>query len=174
MLTSSSQTIHAIAKSEKYILDSAAEYGNKASNLESDLSESGVYEGNSYRVTCFFFFFNNYDHVCLCLCFFVWFLTLYKPSIHVDVSWYLQRKEWCLEVAKKYADMRHVSLDQVFVFFLFHFFLTFFAYTEKSLTELFDFHHWSSWLTWIFSERERLKQMRKKLSPPRKPLCCFF
>nr|VDD15582.1 unnamed protein product [Brassica oleracea] len=62
-------TIHAIAKSEKYILDSAAEYGNKASNLESDLSES-------------------------------------------DVSWYLQRKEWCLEVAKKYADMRHVSLDQ--------------------------------------------------------------
>ncbi|KAG2258435.1 hypothetical protein Bca52824_077729 [Brassica carinata] len=54
--------VHNIAESEKYFLDSAAEYGNKASNLDSS-DESGV-------------------------------------------SWYLQ----CQEAAKKYANMRHVSL----------------------------------------------------------------
>lgn len=97
----SPQVVHNIAESEKYFLDSAAEYGNKASNLDSS-DESGVYEG---EVTCLIFFFNNYDHVCL-----FDFLTLYKlTSVYVGVSWCLQ----CQEAAKKYANMRHVSLRVV-------------------------------------------------------------
>ncbi|CAN6978295.1 unnamed protein product [Brassica rapa subsp. trilocularis] len=36
------RAVHNIAKSEKYFLDSAAEYGNRASNLELCLDESGV------------------------------------------------------------------------------------------------------------------------------------
>uniref|UniRef100_A0A0D3DU60 MATH domain-containing protein n=2 Tax=Brassica oleracea var. oleracea TaxID=109376 RepID=A0A0D3DU60_BRAOL len=63
--------VHNIAESEKYFLDSAAEYGNKASNLDSS-DESGV-------------------------------------------SWYLQ----CQEAAKKYANMRHVSLRVVLRHFVF-------------------------------------------------------
>lgn len=82
---------------------------------------------------------------------FDFFLTLYKlTSMYVGVSYYLQMKEECQEAAKKYAAMRHFALQQVVVFPFFSLILDFF---EKSLTELFDFHHWSSWLRSMISER---------------------
>ena len=56
--------VHNIAESEKYFLDSAAEYGNKASNLDSS-DESGVYEG---EVTCLIFFLTIMT-MCVCLIF---------------------------------------------------------------------------------------------------------